>query len=88
MNAENPQPEPEADWYVIVPGAPWGGKTAAFGPMPEDGAREMFARFAAPFLSECPPKLLRVIEDYARTGPAEGQFQWRLMPGTGDEAAE
>jgi hypothetical protein len=31
---------------------------------------------------------MRVIEDYARTGPTEGQFQWRLLPGTGDEAAE
>jgi hypothetical protein len=28
---------------------------------------------------------MRVIEDYARTGPAEGQFRWRLLPGTDDE---
>jgi len=55
-----------ADWYVIVPAAPWGGRTAVFGPMPEDKAREMYGRLAEPFLPECPPKLLRVIEDCAQ----------------------
>lgn len=56
----------ETDWYVIVPGAPWGGKTATFGPYPEDKAREMYARLAVPFVPECPPKLLQVVEDYAQ----------------------
>jgi hypothetical protein len=59
-------PDPEAaDWYVIVPGSPWGGKTGTFGPYPEGAARDMYARLVKPFVPECPPKLLRVVEDYA-----------------------
>jgi hypothetical protein len=54
------------DWYIIVPASPWGGRTAAFGPMPEDAAREMYARFTKQYADECPPKLLQVVEDYAR----------------------
>ncbi len=52
------------DYYIVIPGS-WGGKTATFGPMGEEEAQERLAVYLPLFMPECPPKLLRVVKDYA-----------------------
>jgi hypothetical protein len=69
--AENPREQAEAegpptDWYVTAPASPSGGRAGVFGPYPEDLAREKYGKLCEALGSECPPKLLRVVEDYAQ----------------------
>ncbi len=53
------------DYYIVVPASPWGGKQATFGPMGEEEAQERLAVYLPLYMPECPPKLLRVVRDYA-----------------------
>ena len=62
--AEKRAEEADRDHYIVIPGAPWGGKTATIGPMTRAEARERLSVYLPLHLPECPPKLLRVIEDY------------------------
>ena len=52
-------------YYVFVPASPWGGKRVTYGPMTEVEAREWLTGHLPLFMPECPPKLLRLVEDYA-----------------------
>jgi hypothetical protein len=62
--------ESAMDYYIVIPGSPWGGKTATFGPMDEVKARARLDEWLPRYMPECPPKLLRLIEDYAQEGPS------------------
>lgn len=53
--------EAAPEWWVLLPGAPWGGQTAILGPYGEVDARAQFARTAR--FSGPKPKLLRTVED-------------------------
>jgi hypothetical protein len=57
----------DLDHYIVIPASPWGGRTATFGPMTEAEARERLAVYLPMYVPECPPRLLRLVEDY---GPA------------------
>jgi hypothetical protein len=61
--------EASRDHYIVIPASPWGGKTATFGPMSEAEARERLAVWLPMYVPECPPKLLRLIEDYELDDP-------------------
>jgi hypothetical protein len=51
--------------YIVIPASPWGGRKATFGPMTEAEARERLGVYLPLYVPECPPKLLRLVEDYA-----------------------
>ena len=48
--------------YIVIPASPWGGTTGTFGPYTEAEAREWLATYLPAYT---PPKLLRLVEDYA-----------------------
>jgi hypothetical protein len=54
----------DLDHYIVVPASPWGGQRATFGPMTEGAARAKLDKFMPLYMPECPPKLLRLVEDY------------------------
>lgn len=55
----------ERCYYIVTPGSPWGGKTATLGPFSEAEARVRLNDWMPASFPECPPKLARIIEDYA-----------------------
>jgi hypothetical protein len=55
----------QEDLWIIIPASPWGGRTGVVGPMGQEEADRLLAIYLKIFLPECPPKLLRVVRDYA-----------------------
>ncbi len=55
-------------YYIVIPASPWGGQPGVLGPYAEDDARRNLAGLLDNFLPECPPKLLRLVEDYGEAG--------------------
>jgi hypothetical protein len=53
--------------YIVIPKSRWGCATAVLGPMTEAEAREKLATYLPLYVAECPPKLLRLVEDYDTT---------------------
>lgn len=64
LDAARRAAEAASCWYIVIPASSWGGRTATFGPMTETEARERLDVYLPLYLPECPPKLLRLVEDY------------------------
>lgn len=63
--AEQRAKDADRQHYIVIPESRWGGTTAVLGPMTEAEAREKLDTYLPLYVAECPPKLLRLVEDYA-----------------------
>jgi hypothetical protein len=53
------------DLYIVVPASPWGTLPALLGPMSESEALSRLDKWLPVLMEGCPPKLVRVVKDYA-----------------------